>query len=348
MPVARRTPLVNRRFGGPAVVVLGAIGALAFVVVGSRGGRWPSTVSGKPASTLARAAPSAGVRPGLVDGAVIYPLGRWHLAPFETLHHVVLWVSHIVILHKRSLLPGGILRPPPWVPEAAPARSSQDAGRLAVEVLDELRSGSLTFDEAARRYSEDVTTRDWGGSLGGVRASQLPSQFLDAIETLEPGQTSAVFATDMGFHILWWREPPAAAVVAGKRILIPYDTSVWPRNIEVRRSRAEAKALAERAAKEAADGRPFEDLVTAYSEGPESESGGDFGAWSTRDPGLEPRVVEVLAGLAVGEASRPFETSRGFQNREAHRRRSPRALRGSSGARSLQREAAARGGLLPR
>src|SRR6185503_5566033 len=31
-----------------------------------------------------------------------YPHGRWRLAPFADLNRTVLWVSHIVILHKDS------------------------------------------------------------------------------------------------------------------------------------------------------------------------------------------------------------------------------------------------------
>src|SRR5262245_16177008 len=42
--------------------------------------------------------------PAQQEGVAIerYPNGRWRLAPFAELNRTVLWVSHIVILHKDS------------------------------------------------------------------------------------------------------------------------------------------------------------------------------------------------------------------------------------------------------
>jgi parvulin-like peptidyl-prolyl isomerase len=256
-------------------------------------------------------------------------LGRWRLVPFAELHHVVLWVSHIVVYHQSSILSGTALRPPPWQPDEPVQRSKEEAQRRAQRALAEIRAHSRSFEDAAREYSDDLTTAPWGGSLGGMRASQLPSRYLDAIQEMEPGDVSEVFQTEMGYHVIELRRPPPEVTVAGQRVLIAHSGSIWPRNTPVQRTRAEAKALAESIYAEAKKGTRFEDLVATYSEGMEREADGDIGVWSTTDPEYSPRMVETLGGLGVGEVSAPIETAWGFQviKRTPAEARTPYAIR---------------------
>jgi hypothetical protein len=243
-----------------------------------------------------------------------YPWGRWRLARFDEVNGVVLWVSHIVVFHDRTDFTATRLRPPSWEPDVRPQRSREQAAAIVERIHAELQRSPASFADIARRHSDDATTRDQGGSLGGMRAGWLPPQYLDAVESIGIGATSTVFETDVGFHIIQSRPPPAATVVAGQRVVIRYAGTIGPADSRSTRARKDAIELARRVSEEARSGRRrFDQLVRTHSEGADREAGGDMGAWSTRDPGTIPREVEALADLPLGGVSSPIETYLGVQ-----------------------------------
>jgi PPIC-type PPIASE domain len=120
----------------------------------------------------------------------------------------------------------------------------------------------------ARAYSDDVVTKDRGGSLGGVRAGQIPAEYRDALAELKPGEISRVVKTSAGYDVLVRRPMPVDGAVAGRRIVIRYRGTVGgPAGSKSGRTRDAALDLAVDVASEARKGqRPFEDLVQQYSE----------------------------------------------------------------------------------
>jgi peptidyl-prolyl cis-trans isomerase SurA len=63
-------------------------------------------------------------------------------------------------------------------------------------------SGGEPFEDLARKYSQDASTKDSGGYLGEVEAGALDTTYRDAIASLSPGDVSPVIATPLGFQIL--------------------------------------------------------------------------------------------------------------------------------------------------
>ena len=59
-----------------------------------------------------------------------------------------------------------------------------------------------TFAMLARLYSEDESTRSYGGDLGWSNPNQYVAPFSDALVKLKPGQVSSVVETEYGFHII--------------------------------------------------------------------------------------------------------------------------------------------------
>jgi NIMA-interacting peptidyl-prolyl cis-trans isomerase 1 len=251
-----------------------------------------------------------------------YPRGRWRLARNDDLAAVVLWVSHILVRHRD--VPAGLLsfELPDWTAAPpAPERTREAAFAIAKELASRASAAPERFDELAREASEDIATRDLGGSLGAYGALRLSAwrRVLDAIAALEPGQTSRVVETPFGFHVFERRPPPPEMRVSASRIVIGHDDAPWlqkhlARGTVPRRSRADALALANdiyRQALAAPDG--FSRLVHEYSEHKDSIRAGDFGEWSTRELTPFRQALEIASQLDVGGIAQPVDSLFGYQ-----------------------------------
>jgi hypothetical protein len=207
------------------------------------------------------------------------------------------------------------LRPVSWSPDTPAQRSREEAKQIALRLAGQAAEHPETFEDLARQYSDDDVTRSSGGSLGGLRATQLPDVFVDALSTLYPGGVSRPVETAMGFHILLRRSPPPHEEVEGRRIVVRYTGTLGSVDEgPSARPREEARALADSLAAKARDGStPFVSLVSEYSEHADRVQGGDLGLWSTLTPGDKPREVETLARLKLGEVGPPLDSLWGFQ-----------------------------------
>src|SRR5205814_1106037 len=130
-----------------------------------------------------------------------------------------------------------------------PQRTEGEALMRALDVASRAGSDPARFEELALQYSDDIATRSLGGALGGVRAGQLPGEFLDALAVLKPGQVSRVVGTPFGYHVLKRRPMPADETVCGRRAIVRYDGAVvGSATASSVRSRDEAKRLSEQLA----------------------------------------------------------------------------------------------------
>jgi hypothetical protein len=263
------------------------------------------------APSAASVAPGPLAAPERALSEPAYPRGRWRLASFDTLDRTVLWVSHILIRHRDSSDELGF-RAQFWTTDQPRAtRSKQDAARLSGLLFDELSRDPSSFAAIASLHSEDITSRATGGSLGGVRASQLPPQLLDALQLMQPGDVSRPVATSYGFHILRLAAPPAQEDVAGQRLVVRYKGSTdWEAFGAVERSRDDAYR---RSIELGASSHDFAETIGRHSEHSDRVRGGDMGVWSTIAPEHNGAELEALAALKVGETSPPIETRHGFQ-----------------------------------
>jgi parvulin-like peptidyl-prolyl isomerase len=275
---------------------------------------------------VGEAAPAQPTGVAAATTAVAHPLptipyGRWRLVDRTELRRVKLWLSHILIRHSDSL-PRAIsfsfgewdAAPPP------PARRRKEALALATQIAAEAEAQPGEFAELAKRYSEDPSTRDYGGSLGGISASQLEPWrgVLDAIAAAGSSGVTQVVETDFGFHVLKQNPPPARVTVSGAHIVIGYEGARWLQIQKCkdipRRSRDEARAIADEVFRRVQnEPESFESLVKQFSEHCDAVQAGDLGSWSTHEPSYIPMEVEVLQGLAVGEVAAPKDSALGFQ-----------------------------------
>ena len=85
-------------------------------------------------------------------------------------------------------------------PEAVAAASAR-----AEELRGRIQSGA-SFEDVALEASDDPGSRDSGGDLGTFARGELGPELEEAAFSLEPGELSAVFRSDNGFHILRLQE----------------------------------------------------------------------------------------------------------------------------------------------
>jgi hypothetical protein len=262
-----------------------------------------------------------------------YPPGRWRLVTRKALEPVVIWVSHILVRHAQAADEESFSFAD-WKSVDPPVtRTRAEALDRAREIADLARLRPEQFPELARLHSEDITNREQGGSLGGLRASQLLfwPQVLDAFAAIRPGEVSEPVETRFGFHIFLRQAPPPEETLSGQHIVISHDRVKWSamttcKDELPRRTREEALSLATTIFL-AVQAQPesFADAVQRYSEDCDVAAGGDFGSWSAREVAPFERRLEVLRILAPGQTAPPRETHVGFEIiRRTPERRRPR------------------------
>lgn len=71
----------------------------------------------------------------------------------------------------------------------------------AAKVLAQLKAGTITFAEAAKKYSTDTATAAKGGDLGWPSSAYVP-EFQAALDKLSKGQMSGLVQSPYGWHII--------------------------------------------------------------------------------------------------------------------------------------------------
>jgi peptidyl-prolyl cis-trans isomerase D len=71
----------------------------------------------------------------------------------------------------------------------------------AEDVLKQLKAGTLKFEDAVKKYSEDPGSKDKGGEYPAVQHGQMVKEFDDASFNQKPGDLTLV-KTSYGYHII--------------------------------------------------------------------------------------------------------------------------------------------------
>lgn len=86
---------------------------------------------------------------------------------------------------------------------ASDASEEDDAKAKATaqEALDKINSGELSFEDAAKKYSED-SSKDDGGDVGWDKLTTFVTEYQDALNALSKDQVSGLVKTAYGYHII--------------------------------------------------------------------------------------------------------------------------------------------------
>lgn len=191
------------------------------------------------------------------------------------------------------------------VPEQASPEQLQKLKARATQVLEELKSGK-DFRQVAASYSDAPDALE-GGLLGWRSSGQLPTLFLEILNTLKPGEVSEVLRSPNGFHILKLlakRGKDAPLIVQqthARHILIKVNEAMSDQD-----ARNRARQLKERLD----NGAKFEELARQFSEDGSASRGGDLN-WLS--PGVTvPEFEKAMDALSPGQLSEPVRTPFGW------------------------------------
>jgi hypothetical protein len=90
-----------------------------------------------------------------------------------------------------------------------------------------LSKAELSFAEAAKIYSQDITTASSGGSLGWFKLSSLPASIAAEIKKLKPGDISQPILTDSGYHLFLLEKLRGDEVMASHILFKVIDIEPW-------------------------------------------------------------------------------------------------------------------------
>ena len=192
------------------------------------------------------------------------------------------------------------------LPEAATPEVIQRTRQHAEDVLKTLRQGGA-FDQAAVANSQGENALE-GGKLGWKKTGQLPTLFVNALKTMQPGDVSDLLRSPGGFHILKLQDKRG-----GKKTLTI--TQTHARHILLRTNAIvtaqEAWQRLNKLRLRIQNGDDFAVLAKSNSEDPGSASnGGDLG-WV--NPGQTvPEFEKAMNALKPNELSGPIQTPFGL------------------------------------
>ncbi|WP_288736849.1 peptidylprolyl isomerase [uncultured Enorma sp.] len=87
------------------------------------------------------------------------------------------------------------------VADDADDATREEAKAKAQEILDKINAGEISFEDAAKEYSEDSSASD-GGDVGWDKLTTFVDAYQQALSALDTGQVSGVVETDYGYHII--------------------------------------------------------------------------------------------------------------------------------------------------
>ncbi|MDR2892949.1 MAG: SurA N-terminal domain-containing protein [Deltaproteobacteria bacterium] len=103
--------------------------------------------------------------------------------------------------HSRHILIAVPAVPADGAEQADPAKAETLAAEKVAQVVAELKAGK-SFASLAAQYSDDVQTKDNGGSLDWIQEGQAEAVFEQAALALKPGAYSEPVRSSFGYHVI--------------------------------------------------------------------------------------------------------------------------------------------------
>jgi len=198
-------------------------------------------------------------------------------------------------------------------PETAAPDDIKTAKVQAESVYKKITHGSK-FEDMAIRYSSGRNALK-GGDLGKRKANELPQMFVQAVQDLNPGETSKPIKSASGFHLLQLVSSSNDQIMVqqtnARHILIR--TSADVSDEQARTQLLELKHKIE-------SGQSFAELASEFSEDPTTKiKGGDLGWYNPGE--FVPAFEDVANSLELNQISEPFKTNFGWHILEVLERR---------------------------
>ena len=109
---------------------------------------------------------------------------------------------------------------------------SLEAKSRAKEIVEKISSGKMTFEDAARVYSDDPSTKNEGGFLGKVSVDVLSDEIKKVLTALEDGKVSDVILGDFGYEIFMVKNKSGGSISAYEEVKSMIASIIENRKVE--------------------------------------------------------------------------------------------------------------------
>jgi parvulin-like peptidyl-prolyl isomerase len=175
----------------------------------------------------------------------------------------------------------------------------EEALKQKIEDIAAKIANGTKFAEAAKQFSEDVSSKESGGALGWLSRGQLVKKFEEIAFSLQPGQISKPLKTSLGFHLINVEERRAAK---------PQDLATVEAEIAailLKNDNQAVQAQAQKVIEQLTAGKKLSLIAASFTPTSEVKKTGVFSMGQKAIPGLgsDPALVAAIHGLTL---AKPF------------------------------------------
>jgi peptidyl-prolyl cis-trans isomerase SurA len=173
-------------------------------------------------------------------------------------------------------------------------------------IREQIVSGKMSFEDMAKKFSEDPGSGREGGDLGWAKRGKFVPEFEATAYKLDAGQLSEIFESDFGFHILQLIERRGNSIhtrhilvkaqITDEDVALAKHTLDSVRTMVIRDSMTFSKAVKE-----------FGDKSTQsyHADGRVTNPGSGNNTFETRD--LDPDTYFAIDSMKVNSVCKPIE-----------------------------------------
>ena len=178
--------------------------------------------------------------------------------------------------------------------------------RQLLEIRGSILRGTETFENMARRYSEDPGSGSRGGQLPFYKRGELAPEFEEAAMTMEIGELSMPIKTDFGYHLIELQERRGNTFRTRHILIIPkpsaYDINLAKTKLDSIRNLILDSLISFRAA------------AKDFSVDKETASNGGFytgsdGSLRISVEQLDPNIFFTVDTMSIGSLTQPLKFS---------------------------------------
>ncbi|MBL7191336.1 peptidylprolyl isomerase [bacterium] len=199
--------------------------------------------------------------------------------------------------------------------EIAPSPSAEDSAvTLINDLYNRIKSGA-SFEELARNYSQDASSKK-GGNLGWNKRGDFVPEFEETAFALTPGEVSPPIRSRFGYHLVKLNERQGEKINVSHILIRLTPTSADEKRVE---------SLADSLYTLLQEGADFGKLAELYSDDEESKNeAGNLGRFQLDN--MIPLYAEKVAKLESDGFTKPFKSQMGYQILKLIEREKPRPI----------------------
>lgn len=187
--------------------------------------------------------------------------------------------------------------------QITPSEESMKKTELkALNILEEINKG-LSFEEAAKKYSEDAASKDNGGYLGFVPRGTFVKEFEKVAFTLSINTISKPIKTQFGFHIIEVLER-SGEKIGVRHILLQTEV--------VDEDKTKTYKIISDLSKKISTKNDFVSIAKEYSKDETTKDNGGLLGWINTDTYQVEELSSVIKNIPENTCSTPILTDFGY------------------------------------